>query len=153
MDDLSKVIVFELKEQKYGIDIKEVHYIERLDNITGVPRTSAFIKGLINLRGQVVPVIDLQERLHIGEAAYTDETRVLIVKLQDVQLGLIVDRATDVIDIESKIIEPTPQIIGEVSSAFLKGVAKLESGLLVLLDLESILDLEELNEVQEVIKV
>lgn len=153
MDDLSKVIVFELKEQKYGIDIKEVHYIERLDNITGIPRTSAFIKGLINLRGQVVPVIDLQERLHIGEAAYTDETRILIIKLKDVQLGLIVDRATDVIDIESKIIEPTPQVIGEVSAAFLKGVAKLDSGLLVLLDLESILDLEELNEVQQVVKV
>ncbi|WP_077624597.1 chemotaxis protein CheW [Sediminibacillus massiliensis] len=152
MEEVSKVIVFELKDEKYGVDIQQVRSIERLQNVTEVPRTAAFIKGVINLRGDITPIIDLKERLQIGETEYTDETRILIINIDTIQVGLIVDSATDVVDIDSSIIDPPPRIIGGVTDDFLRGVAKLEDKLLILLDMERVLTLEEINEVQEVIE-
>lgn len=152
MEELLKVIVFQLKEQKYGVDIQHVRSIERLVDVTEVPGTSDFIKGVINLRGDITPIVDLKERLQIGGKNFSNETRVLIVDVNNVQVGLIVDSATDVIDIDSNVIEDSPKIIGGVNEAFIKGVAKLDSKLLILLDFERILNLDEINEVQEVIE-
>ncbi|MFZ3577036.1 chemotaxis protein CheW [Virgibacillus sp. DJP39] len=152
MEEFLKVIVFQLKEQQYGVDIQHVRSIERLNEVTKVPGTSEFIKGVINLRGDITPIVDLKERLQIGSTSITGETRVLIVDVNNVQVGLIVDSATDVIDIDPNVIEDAPKIIGGVNEAFISGVAKLESKLLILLDFECILNLEELNEIQEVIE-
>lgn len=150
--EITKFIVLKLKEQSYGVNVQQILSIERLIEITEVPRSSTFIKGVINLRGETTPVIDLKERLQIDGAEQTDDTRILIVKLDDVQVGLIVDSATEVIDIDPAIIEPAPKIIGGVHEIYLKGVAKLDDRLLVILDLERILDLSEAEEVREIIE-
>lgn len=110
--EITKFIVLKLKEQSYGVNVQQILSIERLIEITEVPRSSPFIKGVINLRGETTPVIDLKERLQIDGAEQTDDTRILIVKLDDVQVGLIVDSATEVIDIDPAIIEPAPKKIG-----------------------------------------
>ncbi|MFD2044945.1 chemotaxis protein CheW [Ornithinibacillus salinisoli] len=152
MENYMKVIVFTLKEQRFGVNVQQVLSIEKLQEITKVPRTSDFIKGVINLRGETIPIIDLKERLHITETEMTNENRILIVNVEDVQVGLIVDSATDVIDIATELVEPAPKMIGGVHEVYLKGVAKLENELLILLDLEQIIDLEETTEVKEVVE-
>lgn len=152
MENLSKIIVIRLKEQRYGVDIRHVRSIERLEHITPIPRTSSFIKGMIKLQEQIIPIIDLKERLHLDEIGPTDDTRILIVSMNDMPVGLIVDAATDVLDIDPSIIDNAPAIVGEISSTYTFGVAKLPEELLVLLNVGEILSLEELTEVKEVIE-
>lgn len=152
MEELVKVIVFQLKGQQYGVDIQQIRSIERMQDVTAVPGTSDFIKGVINLRGEITPIVDLKERLQIEVSNYTDETRILIIEVNNVQVGLIVDTATDVMDIDPTVIEAPPKVIGGVNEAFIKGVAKLGNDLLILLDFERILNLEEVNEVQGVVE-
>ncbi|WP_164215179.1 chemotaxis protein CheW [Virgibacillus sp. YIM 98842] len=147
-----KVVVFLMGDQQYGISIENVLGIEKLHAITNVPETSDFIKGVINLRGDITPVLDLKQRFKLGETAYREQTRILIVTMNDMQVGLIVDAATDVMDIDSAIIEDAPQMINGVKESFLNGVAKLEDKLLILLDLEYVLNLDEVNEVNEMME-
>ncbi|MFD1360418.1 chemotaxis protein CheW [Lentibacillus salinarum] len=152
MNESIKVVVFRMGEQRYGVDIQNVLGIEKLQTITEVPQTSAFIKGVINLRGDITPVIDLKERLQLGEAEHAEHTRILIVNMNDIQVGLIVDAATDVMDIDLSSVEPAPEVINGVNDSFLRGVAKLEDNLLILLDLKYVLNFDEVNEVSEIIE-
>ncbi|MFD1173655.1 chemotaxis protein CheW [Oceanobacillus picturae] len=151
MEDVRKFIVFTLKNQSYGVDVSQVHSIERLQKVTEVPRTASFIKGVIYLRGTTIPVIDLRERLWIGQTDTTDESRFLIVEIKEMQVGLLVDAANEVLDIGAEAIEPPPEMIAGVEARYLEGVAKLKDELLILLDLEHILDMEEAQEVKQAI--
>src|SRR5699024_8196605 len=136
---------------QYGVDIQQIRSIEKLQNITEIPNTPDFIKGVINLRSEVIAIIDLRERLHINKTDITDDTRILIVSINDVQIGLIVDSATDVLDIDPASIDPSPEIVGDIDVTFVKGVAKLEDRLLILLDLARVLNLHEIQEVKEIV--
>ncbi|RSK27048.1 chemotaxis protein CheW [Bacillus sp. HMF5848] len=135
-----KVIVFQLKDEEYGVPVDQVRSIERVLHITRVPRTDDFVKGVINLRGVVTPIINLRNRFGITEQEYTDSTRIIIVALKDMEVGLIVDAANDVIDIPVSAIEPAPEVVGAVEADYIKGVAKLDKRLLILLDLEKVLN-------------
>ncbi|MUK89040.1 chemotaxis protein CheW [Ornithinibacillus sp. L9] len=152
MENYMKVIVFTLKGQRFGVDVQQVISIEKIQEITKVPRTSEFIKGVINLRGETIPIVDLKERLEIEQTESSPNNRFLIVQVEDVQVGLIVDSATDVLDINTDAIQPAPKMIGGVQEVFLQGVAKLESELLIMLDLGRVLDLEQTNEIKEIIE-
>ncbi|SER79187.1 purine-binding chemotaxis protein CheW [Gracilibacillus ureilyticus] len=150
-ETLTKTIIFKLNNQEYGTNIAQILSIEKLQEIVALPQTSDFIKGIINLRGIVTPIIDLRTRLGLNQIEETEQTRILIAKVKDVQVGLIVDEATDVIDISPEIIEDTPGLVKDVDHRYLKGVAKLEDrGMLLLLDLDYVLSTEELSEVQQV---
>ncbi len=98
-----KLIVFQLDGKEYGIPVEYVHGIEKVQHITRIPGTARFVKGVINLRGVVTPIIDLRKRFGIKESEYSDTTRVIIVAMDDVEVGLIVDAANDVIDIKEEI--------------------------------------------------
>ncbi|CAM5788286.1 MULTISPECIES: chemotaxis protein CheW [Brevibacillus] len=141
-----KVIVFRLKDEEYGVDVNQVKSIEKLEHITRVPRTPAFVKGVINLRGVVTPIIDLRNRFSLEETAYTESTRIIIVAVGELEVGLIVDAANDVIDIPVNAIEPPPEVVGGVEAAYLRGVAKLEKRLLILLNLDKVLSNEEIKQ-------
>lgn len=145
-----KAIVFRLKNEEYGVDVQQVRSIERLEHITRVPNAPAFVKGVINLRGVVTPVIDLRKRFGMEEAPYTDQTRIIIVRIGEVEVGLIVDAANDVIDIPLDQIEATPQIVGGVEAEYLRGVAKLGDRLLILLNLEKVLLIDEVEQLDRV---
>ena len=149
MEQGSKYILIQLKDEEYGVHVQQVRSIERLQDITKVPRTADFIKGIINLRGEVIPIIDLKERLNIGKTDNTDQTRCLIVPVHRIQVGFVVDSATDVIDIDDAEIDTVSEFIGH---KYFTGIAKLEDRLLVLLNLEQILNLEEINELKEFTK-
>lgn len=152
-----KVIVCGLENERYGIDIQHVISIERLETITNVPQMAEFIKGVMSFRGEIIPVIDLKERLHIidttnSDKSNQDKSRILVVRINDLHIGILVDSATDVIDVNASVIEPAPKLITGVGETYINGVANLESGLLILLDLQHVLNLEEINQVQEIIK-
>lgn len=150
MSGSRKVIVFQLKDEEYAVSVDQVGSIERLQSITRVPQTADFVKGVINLRGVVTPIIDLRVRFGIDETEYSDSTRIIIVYLDDLEVGLIVDVANDVIDIPESSIEPPPEVVGAVNVDYIAGVAKLENRLLILLDLQKVLSQEEVKELKKV---
>jgi len=141
-----KVIVFRLQDEEYGVEVNQVRSIERLEHITRVPRTPKFVKGVINLRGIVTPIINLRSRFGLEEIDYTESTRIIIVAVGELEVGLIVDSANDVIDIPVNAIEPPPEVVGGVEAAYLRGVAKLEKRLLILLNLDKVLNTEEIKQ-------
>ncbi|MGY0691580.1 chemotaxis protein CheW [Virgibacillus sp. FSP13] len=145
-----KVIVFQLKDEEYAVLVQQVGSIERIEPITRVPQTADFVKGVINMRGVVTPIIDLRKRFGIEETEFSDSTRIIIVYMDDIEVGLIVDAANDVIDIPESAIEPAPEVVGSVDVDYIQGVAKLENRLLILLDLQKVLAKNELNELKTV---
>jgi purine-binding chemotaxis protein CheW len=142
-----KVIVFQIKDNEYAIPVSYVKGIEKILHITRVPKTVAFVKGVINLRGVITPIIDLRARFEIEEKAFNDKTRIIIVHLQDIEVGLIVDAANDVLDIPIENIEPQPEVVGNVEAAYISGVVKIEKRLLIVINLEQVLNTEELDEI------
>lgn len=140
-----KVIVFKLKDEEYAISVEQVGGIERLHPITRIPQTADFVKGVINLRGVVTPVIDLRTRFGIEEIEHSESTRIIIVYFDGIEVGLIADQANDVIDIPQKIIEPAPEVVGAIHVDYIEGIAKLDNRLLILLDLRKVLNTEEID--------
>ena len=138
-----KVISFSLQDEEYAIPVKQVGSIERMQQITRVPNTVSYIKGVINLSGVVTPIIDLRKRFGLQEKAYDDSTRIIIVYYKELELGIIVDSARDVIDIYEEDIEPTPEVIGSVDVDYIDGVTKVGNRLLILPDLEKVLEQSE----------
>jgi purine-binding chemotaxis protein CheW len=143
-----KVIVFRLQNEEYGVEVQQVKSIERLDHITRIPKTPKFIRGVINLRGIVTPIIDLRERFDLEQTENTEGSRIIVVAVNDLEVGLIVDSANDVIDIPLNAIEPPPKVVGGVEAVYLRGVAKLQDRLLILLNLNRVLNLEEIKQLE-----
>jgi purine-binding chemotaxis protein CheW len=141
-----KVIVFQIKEKEYAIPVDLVSGIEKLLHITRVPKTVPFIKGVINLRGVITPIIDLRIRFGFEEVAYNDATRIIIIVIDGMEVGLIVDSANDVLDIPVASIEPQPEVVGHIATEYISGVAKIDKRLLILVDLEKALSLDALQE-------
>lgn len=140
-----KVIVFQLGDEEYGIPVEQVRSIEKVLHITRVPGTPPFVKGVINLRGVVTPIIDLRIRFGINEAEYHDGTRIIIVADHEMEVGLVVDAANDVVDFPIDSIVPPPDVIGAVESEYIKGVAKLDKRLLILLNLDKVLNPKQMK--------
>lgn len=138
--DIKKVIVFELANKEYAIEIDVVQGIERVMAITRVPRTPSYVRGVINLRGVITPVIDLRERFELESKEMDDNTRVIIVSLESYDVGLIVDGANDIVDIPTQSIESQPEVVGSVESDFISGIAKVDQRLLVILELATVLE-------------
>jgi purine-binding chemotaxis protein CheW len=144
-----KVIVFKLGTEEYGIEVEKVQTIERMMPITRVPKTYSFIKGVINLRGVVIPVIDLRGRFSIAEAEHTDQTRIIIVNVNEMEVGFIVDSANDVIDLNRDIIDTPPDVVGGIKAKYLDGVAKIgDDRLLIMLNLSEVLNKGEIVQLE-----
>lgn len=133
-----KVIAFQLIDKEYALPVHQVYSIEKLMHITRVPGTVPFVKGVINLRGVVTPIIDLRSRFGLSDERYDDSTRIIIAALDDIEVGLIVDGANDVLDIPVDAIEPQPEVVGSLGDEYITGVAKLEKRLLIMLSLQKI---------------
>lgn len=134
-----KVIVFQLQDEEYALPVEYVSAIERIQPITRVPRAEEFVKGVINLRGVIIPIIDLRLRFGMAETELTEENRIIIVKKNGFEVGLIVDTASDVIDLALDEMEPNPEVVGSEAADYIDGVSKIEDRLLILLDLKKIL--------------
>ncbi|WP_341301936.1 chemotaxis protein CheW [Lysinibacillus sp. FSL H8-0500] len=135
-----KVIVFQLADKEYAIPVSHVQGIEKLMHITRVPKTVNYVKGVINLRGVVTPIVDLRERFELPISKHEEATRIIIISLEDMEVGFVVDSANDVIDIPANAIEPQPEVVGSLEEEFISGVAKVGKRLLILLHLEKVLN-------------
>jgi purine-binding chemotaxis protein CheW len=136
------LVTFLLAREEYGIDVRAVSEIIRVTDITQVPRAPEFIKGVINLRGKIIPVLDLKRRLGLGEVEHTRLARIVVVKLRDRLTGLLVDGASQVLKVPVASIEPAPEEVVEIDANYIRGVAKLETRLIILVDLQKILAVE-----------
>ncbi|MFJ6412012.1 chemotaxis protein CheW [Terribacillus sp. AE2B 122] len=145
-----KVIVFQLKNEEYAVPVTQVGSIEKMEHITRVPNTESFIKGVINMRGVVTPIVDLRSRLGLEETPVDENTRIIIVDLDDTSMGLIVDAANDVLDIPVDKIEEAPQVIGAINVDYIDGVVKLEDRLVILLDLRKVLKFHEIEAIKSI---
>ncbi|HHV62860.1 MAG TPA: chemotaxis protein CheW, partial [Firmicutes bacterium] len=128
---------------EYGVDIMQVQEIIRLTNIVKVPNAPHFVEGVIDLRSRVIPIIDLRKRFGIPECEKTGSSRIVVVNVNDTTVGLIVDSVSEVIRIPVKAFEPLPEIATGVDSRFLKGIARLEDRLIILIDLACVLSRDE----------
>lgn len=135
-----KVIVFQLIDKEYAISVDVVQGIEKMLSISRVPKTPSYVKGVLNLRGAVTPIVDLRARFGLEVKEMDESTRIIIVTLEDYDVGLIVDAANDVLDIPVESIEPQPEVVGSVEVDFISGVAKVDKRLLVMLNLEKVLE-------------
>jgi purine-binding chemotaxis protein CheW len=130
---------FLLAGEEYGVDVRLVQEIIRVSEITQVPRAPDFIKGVINLRGRIIPVVDLKRKLSLGVVETTRQTRIVVVKLKDRLIGLLVDGASQVLRVPLAVIEAAPEEVTEIDANAIRGVAKLEKRLIILIDLLRIL--------------
>jgi len=133
---------FFLGREEYGIDVRVVQEIIRATEITPVPRAPEFIKGVINLRGRIIPVVDLKRKLGLGEVEAGRRIRIVVVKVRDRLIGLLVDGASQVLKIPVASIDPAPEEVVEIDANYIRGVAKLEARLVILMDLQRVLALE-----------
>lgn len=145
---MEHLVTFYLADEEYALDVRTVQEIIRMSETTHVPRAPQFIKGVINLRGRIIPVVDLKRKLELGEVAPSRLARIVVVKIRERLIGLLVDGASQVLKIPASSIEAAPEEILDVSASFIRGVAKLEKRLIILLDLHKILSME-LEHVQQ----
>jgi len=145
-----KYLTFVLAEEEYGLEILKVREIIGLMDITAVPRTPAFVKGVINLRGKVIPVVDLRLKFSMPEAARTDQTCIIVVDMGQVEMGIIVDKVSEVLDIEADEIEDTPSFGINLNTDFILGIGKAGGKVTILLDINKVLSAEDLNTLAKV---
>lgn len=137
-NDEIQLVIFKLGREEYGVSILQVQEIKRITEITRVPYTPEYIKGVINLRGSVLPVIDLKKRLNLPQQVSTEDARIIIVKVKEISVGMIVDAVSEVMTLSQENIDSPDVVAGSVSANYLSGVGKLDNRLLILLNLETI---------------
>ena len=140
-----QVVGFRLHQEEYGIEITKIQEIILMGEITRIPQVPDYIEGLINLRGSVIPIIDLRKRFKLQATPYTDETRIVVVNVLDKTIGAIVDAVTQVIRISHEQIDPAPPTVASLGREHICGLAKLQDRLLILLDIDKLLESESLD--------
>jgi purine-binding chemotaxis protein CheW len=144
-NELLQLVSFKISNEEFGVDILCVQEINRMLQITKMPNTPDFIEGVINLRGRVIPVLDLRIKLGMPRKEHDKNTRIIVVELKGKTIGFIVDEVSEVLRIPKSITEAPPEMVGGVNSDFITSIGKLEDRLLILLDLEKILSTTEFN--------
>ena len=144
--DLLQLVTFEIGEEEFGIDILKVQEIIRTMAITKVPNSPPHVEGVINLRGKVIPVIDLRSRFMMDYRQHDNQTRIIVVDLHRMVIGFVVDGVSEVLRIQSSTVEPPPPVVSGIESEYIKGVGKLDNRLLILLDLDKLIPIEELTQ-------
>ncbi|EGJ51890.1 chemotaxis protein CheW [Desulfocurvibacter africanus] len=137
-DELLQLVTFSIAEEEFGVEILLVKEIIRPMSVTKVPNAPAFVEGVINLRGQVIPIIDLRKRFGLATSKLGKDTRIIVVEMSRMRVGFVVDAVSEVLRISAGTVEPPPAMVAGVESEFIKGVGKLDRRLLILLDLEKL---------------
>jgi len=142
-----KYLTFSLAGEEYGLEILKVREIIGIMDITSVPRTPEYVKGVINLRGKVIPVVDLRLKFEMEEAQQTEETCIIVVAVAGIEMGIVVDNVSEVLDIDAQDIEDAPSFGTNVHTEFILGMGKSDQRVTILLDISKVLTGSELSEV------
>lgn len=138
-----QLVVFDLANEHYGVEIAAVEGIIKMQAITVVPRAPQFVEGVTNLRGKVLPVIDLRKRFGLPPAEGSQDMRIVVVEMSGLTVGIIVDAVNEVLRVSEDAIEPPSPIVATVDSAFIRGIAKVGERLVILLDLSKVLTVQD----------
>jgi len=144
-DQWEQIVVFRLANEFYGVDIGAVNTIIRMQEITKIPQTPGFVEGVINLRGSIIPVIDLRKRFALPAGGTTKASRIIVVENGGQMVGMVVDAVVETLRLSADSIEPPSPVIASIDSEYLRGVGKLENRLVILLDLDKVLTTREME--------
>ena len=151
-DQFEQLVVFQLADEYYGVDIGAVNTIIRMQGVTEVPRTPPFVEGVINLRGSIIPVIDLRKRFALPVTDVTKSSRIVVVEADGQMIGMIVDAVAETLRLPTDSIEPPSPVISSVDAEYLRGIGKQDDRLVILLDLNKVLtakDVAALNKLEK----
>src|SRR5579883_452744 len=141
--EVVQVVSFKLGSEEYGVDISQVQEIIRMVEITHVPRAPRFMEGVINLRGQLIPIIDLRTRFSMPRADHTKSTRIVVTEIGSKRVGIVVDSVSEVLNIPIEQVEDAPDMIAGVGTEYIQGVGKVSDRLVILLDLTMVVTADE----------
>ncbi len=144
-----KYLTFRLTEEEYGIEILKVREIFGMLEITAVPGVPDYVKGVINLRGRIIPVIDLRLKFGFEEAAYNKETCIIVVSIDEILVGIIVDTVSEVVDIPGEDIELSPSFGAETPTEYLLGMGKVKERVVILMDVENVFSVQEITSIED----
>ncbi len=144
-DELLQLVTFSIGEEEFGVNILKVQEIIRTMEITKVPRAPEFVEGVINLRGKVIPIIDLRRRFGLVPKAHDKNTRIIVNESNNIIVGFVVDAVSEVLRIPASTVEPPPPVVAGVDSDYISGVGKLQDRLLIMLDLDKLLSSEDMD--------
>jgi purine-binding chemotaxis protein CheW len=147
-EEILQLVTFHVGDEEFGVEILEVREINRMMEITRVPHAPDFVEGVINLRGQVIPVVDLRKRFGLGSIERDKNARIVVVELGDKVVGFLVDSVSEVLRVPRRVVEPPPPIVGGIDSEYIEAVVKLDDRLLILLDLQKLLTKHEAQELE-----
>ncbi|GAU79852.1 chemotaxis protein CheW [Fusibacter sp. 3D3] len=142
MSEIKEFVTFRLNQEYYGIDINNVENIEKVLPITRVPYSSPYVRGVVNLRGIIVPVVDLRIRFGLTPKEATDESRIIIINLEEMKIGMLVDSSSEVLQISEDDIDAAPTVKKDVNNEFIKNIGKKNERIIMLIDLFKVLNIE-----------
>jgi purine-binding chemotaxis protein CheW len=148
MAETIQVVSFKLGSEEYGVDIAQVQEINRMVAVTHVPRAPQFMEGVINLRGQLIPIIDLRTRFAMPRAEHSKNTRIVVTEIGTKRVGMVVDSVSEVLRLPVDQIEDAPEMLTGVDTEYIRGVGKIEDRLIILLDLARIISGAEKRELE-----
>jgi purine-binding chemotaxis protein CheW len=138
-----QLVTFALGGEDYAVDILKVQEINRMTEIAKVPNSPSYVEGVINLRGRVIPVVSLRKKFGLDERAADERSRIMIMDIQGLTIGLVVDEVSEVLRIPENTVDPTPPMATDISKEFITGIAKLEDRLIILIDMDRLIEQEE----------
>ncbi|MBD5417212.1 MAG: chemotaxis protein CheW [Desulfovibrio sp.] len=144
-DELLQLVTFSIGDEEFGVNILKVQEIIRTMEITKVPRAPEFVEGVINLRGKVIPIIDLRRRFGLAPKAHDKNTRIIVIEINNIIVGFVVDAVSEVLRIPASTVEPPPPVVAGVESDYISGVGQLQDRLLIMLDLDKLLSSEDVE--------
>jgi len=149
LSDEKQLVIFKLGNEEYGVDIMQVKEIIRTTTITKIPQVPSFVEGIISLRGEILPIIDMRKKFGLPETERTRQTRILVINLDNMTIGGIVDEVTEVLRIPNDAITPPPPVIKGVNTEYLQGVGQINGRIIILLDMSKILTSNEVIQIEE----
>ncbi len=144
LDSEEQLVAFHLAGEIYGVNISLIHEIIRMREITQIPRTNKEIEGVINLRGKIVPILDLRSRLSMPAAERTSETRIIVVEISDCTVGMIVDGVTGVLRMSEDSVELPSKLVSDLETDFIRGVGKSDEQLVILLNMHNVIQIPQI---------
>lgn len=148
-----QLVTFQLGEEQYGIDIMDVKEIVRVQDIRPIPNAPSYVEGIINLRGEIIPIINLHKRFHIKKAAIGEDEELLsgfvIIDIDGMKLGMVIDKIARVVTIENEKIQAPPQMLSGIGAEYIQGVIQNEDGYLIILDIRRLFNPKELQKIIE----
>ncbi|MCL0033338.1 chemotaxis protein CheW [Thermodesulfovibrionales bacterium] len=149
-DEILQLVTFTLDKEEYAVDILKVQEINRMTEITRVPNSPPQMEGVINLRGKVIPVVNLRKRFGLTPKDNDEHSRIMVMDIQGITIGFVMDSVSEVLRVPSSIVEPTPPMATNISTEFIKGIAKMEERLIIILDMDKLIGKEETASIEAV---